>query len=225
MSIRHSGLWLIVERRRMATLTGTEIRKRLTSRGDDRLIVSPLLRPDQVGDMSVDLRIGNQFIIFRRHTQGEINPFTISRQELHRFQERRIVPFCSQSFVLHPGVLALAATFEYVRLPNDLEGQVEGRSSWARLGLQIATATCVQPGFSGVITFELSNIGNMPLPIYPGVRVSQMILRTTVSAIQTPYAGNRKYQHAIGPQFSRLNTDPDAKAFIDGRTRDVNDRS
>jgi dCTP deaminase len=196
----------------MSTLTRKEIEQRLTSRDDSRLIVSPLLSPDQVRDMSIDLRIGNQFIIFRRHIQGEMNPFKISPQALHLFQERRIVPFRS-SFVLHPGVLALAATFEYVRLPNDLEGQVEGRSSWARLGLQIATATCVEPGFSGVITLELSNVGNMPLPIYPGVRVSQMILRTMSSSVQSAYGGTRKYQYAIGPQFSRLSTDTDAQAF------------
>lgn len=198
----------------MSTLTRKEIEQRLKSRDDARLVISPILSPDQIRDMSIDLRIGNQFIIFRRHIQGEINPFKISRQALHLFQERRIVPFRS-SFVLHPGVLALAATFEYVQLPHDVEGQVEGRSSWARLGLQIATATCVEPGFSGVITFELSNVGNMPLPIYPGVRVSQMILRTTSSKVQSAYSGARKYRYAIGPQFSRLSNDLDAKPFIE----------
>jgi len=109
----------------------------------------------------------------------------------------------------------LGATFEYVKLPSDLEAQVEGRSSWARLGLQIATATFVEPGFAGVITFELSNVGNMPLELYPGVRVSQMILRRTESKVQKPYEGKRKYRYAIGPQFSRLNADADARAFID----------
>jgi dCTP deaminase len=196
----------------MATLTGQEIKERLVARDDSRLIISPLLGPKQVRDMSIDLRIGNQFIIFRRHTQGKMNPFTISRQALHRFQERRVVPFRA-SFVLHPGVLALASTFEYIRLPNDLEGQVEGRSSWARLGLQIATATCVEPGFSGVITFELSNVGNMPLQIYPGVRVAQMILRETLSPIKKAYGEGRKYRFPVGPQFSRLSDDEDAKAF------------
>jgi dCTP deaminase len=198
----------------MSTLTCKEIRARLRCRDDKRLIISPLLSPKQVGDTSIDLRIGNQFLIFRRHTQPEINPFKISTAELHRFQERRIVPFRS-SFVLHPGVLALGATFEYIQLPPDLEAQVEGRSSWARLGLQIATATCVEPGFSGVITFELSNVGNMPLELYPGVRVAQMILRRTESKLDKPYAGARKYRFPIGPQFSRLNADVDAKAFID----------
>jgi dCTP deaminase len=197
----------------MATLTRKEIRERLASRDEGRLIVSPLLSPEQVRDMSVDLRIGNQFITFRRHTQGEMNPFKITRQELHRFQERRVVPFRT-TFVLHPGVLALAATFEYVRLPNDVEAQVEGRSSWARLGLQIATATCVEPGFSGVITFELSNVGNMPIQLYPGVRVAQMILRETLSPVEKAYQGGRKYRFPIGPQFSRLSDDADARAFL-----------
>jgi dCTP deaminase len=198
----------------MATLTSKEIRQRLGYRNDQRLIISPLLSPKQIGDTSIDLRIGNQFIIFRRHTQPEINPFKISQAALHRFQERRIIRFQS-SFVLHPGVLALGATFEYIQLPADLEAQVEGRSSWARLGLQIATATCVEPGFSGVITFELSNVGNMPLKLYPGVRVAQMILRRTESKVQKPYTGKRKYRFPIGPQFSRLNADEDAKVFIE----------
>lgn len=197
----------------MSTLTRNEIQKRLQAPLSSRLTVSPILSSKQIGDTSIDLRIGNQFIVFRRHTQGLIKPFELSRKELHRFQERRVVRFGSE-FVLHPGVLALAATFEYVQLPSNLEGQVEGRSSWARLGLQIATATCVEPGFSGVITFELSNIGNMPVEIHPGVRIAQLILRNTASNIKNPYAGTRKYKFSVGPQFSRLIDDDDAKVFL-----------
>jgi dCTP deaminase len=197
----------------VSTLTRKEIDKRLRSPFGSRLIVSPILSPRQIGDTSIDLRIGNQFVVFRRHTQGHIKPFETSRIELHRFQERRVVRFGTK-FVLHPGVLALAATFEYVQLPSNLEGQVEGRSSWARLGLQIAVATCVEPGFSGVITFELSNVGNMPIEIHPGVRIAQLILRTTASKVNRPYRGARKYKFPIGPQFSRLSEDEDAKAFL-----------
>ena len=197
----------------MSTLTRKEIEQRFRSSFPRRLIVSPILSLKQIGDTSIDLRIGNQFIGFRRSTQGVVKPFEMSRVELHRFQERRVVPFGTK-FVVHPGVLVLAATFEYVRLPSDLEGQVEGRSSWARLGLQIATATCVEPGFSGVITFELSNIGNMPVEVHPGVRIAQLILRTTASKVKNPYSGTRKYKLPIGPQFSRLSTDEDANAFL-----------
>ena len=200
----------------MSTLTREEIKTRLQARDDTRLFISPLLSRKQIGGASVDLRLGNQFIIFRQHTQGDMNPFTISRPALHQFQQRRIIPFRS-SFVLHPGILALAATFEYIQLPYDLEAQVEGRSSWARLGLQIATATCVEPGFSGVITFELSNVGNMPLQLYPGVRVAQMILRETASIVAKPYGSDRKYRYPIGPQFSRLNEDEDARTFIEAK--------
>lgn len=197
----------------MSTLTRKEIHTRLSARSHKRLVVSPLLSRRQIGDASIDLRLGNQFIVFRRHTQPLINPFSASRVELHRFQERRIVHF-GRKFVLHPGVLALAATFEYLQLPSDLEGQVEGRSSWARLGLQIASATFVEPGFSGVVTFELANVGNMPLQLYPGTRVSQLILRETCSRAEDAYAGRRKYNYPIGPQFSRVESDYDVRAFV-----------
>lgn len=197
----------------MSTLTRKEIEEKLRIPPPDGLLISPILSRKQIGDTSVDLRIGNQFIVFRRHTIATINLFQGSGSDLHRFQERRIVQF-GQKFVLHPGTLALGATFEYIQLPGDLEGQVEGRSSWARVGLQIATATCVEPGFSGVVTLELSNVGNMPLELYPGVRVAQLILRTTASKLPKAYGDKRKYRFPIGPQFSRLHTDEDAKPFI-----------
>jgi dCTP deaminase len=197
----------------VGTLTRKQIHARLAARHHKRLVVSPLLSERQIGDASIDLRLGNQFIVFRRHTQALINPFSASRVELHRFQERRIVRF-GKKFVLHPGALALAATFEYLQLPDDLEGQVEGRSSWARLGLQIASATFVEPGFSGVVTFELANVGNMPLQLYPGTRVSQLILRQTCSRSDNAYGSGRKYNYPIGPQFSRVASDYDVRTFV-----------
>ncbi len=197
----------------MSTLTSTEILQRFEADHPHRLTISPILSLKQIGDSSVDLRVGNQFIIFRQHTEGVIDPFDPNRPALHRVQERRVVRF-RNSFVLHPGALALAATFEYVQLPCDVEGQVEGRSSWARLGLQIATATSVEPGFSGVITFELANVGNMPLRLRPGVRMAQLVLRSTASKIAQPYGKKKKYRFPIGPQFSRLSEDEDAKVFL-----------
>ncbi len=197
----------------MSTLGRKDIENRLSERSNRRLTVSPLLSRRQIGDASIDLRLGNQFIVFRRHTQALMNPFTPSRVELHRFQERRIVMF-GRKFVLHPGALALAATFEYLQLPPDLEGQVEGRSSWARLGLQIASATFVEPGFSGVVTFELANIGNMPLQLYPGTRIAQLILRETTASGNKAYGGSRKYKYPIGPQFSRVDDDYDVRVFV-----------
>jgi dCTP deaminase len=162
------------------------------------------------------VRLGNQFIVFRMHMGGLINPFRLSSVELRKPQERRIVRFGTK-FVLHPGQPALGSTFEYIHVPADLECQVEGSSSWARLGLQVATATCVEPGFSGVVTLELSNVGTMPLEMYPGVRIAQLILRKVEPEVVNPYQHTRrKYVKAIGPQFSRLADDLDARPFIKG---------
>ena len=198
----------------MSTLSKQTIESRLQEKNDaKRIVITPILSLKQFGDISIDLRLGNQFIVFRMHMGGLINPFKLSDVELRRLQERRVVRF-GQKFVLHPGQLALGCTFEYLQLPADLEGQVEGRSSWARVGLQIATATCVEPGFSGVVTLELSNVGTMPLELYPGVRVAQLVLRDVEPAVIQPYAGRHKYNRAIGPQFSRLAQDMDAKPFI-----------
>lgn len=198
----------------MSTLSKERIESRLRQRDQHRLVITPILSSKQFGDISVDLRLGNQFIVFRLHMGESLNPFALSDIALRSLQERRVVRF-GQKFVLHPGQLALGCTFEYLTIPADLEGQVEGRSSWSRVGLQIATATCIEPGFCGVVTLELSNVGTMPLDLFPGVRVAQLILRDVHPPVTLPYVeqGRRKYYRAIGPQFSRLNQDKDAKPF------------
>lgn len=196
----------------MSTLTRDEIRSRVRS---GELILTPLLSPKQIGDASVDVRLSNQFIVFRMHTFGH---FTLGHDNIaiRRMQERHVVQFGSP-FLLHPGMLALGATLEYIRLPNDLEGQVEGRSSWARLGLEIATATSIEPGFQGVVTLELSNVGTIPLELFPGVRIAQLVFRTAEPAVDKAYADDgrvrRKYRFPIGPEFSKLADDRDARVF------------
>ncbi|MGA2173632.1 MAG: dCTP deaminase [Verrucomicrobiota bacterium] len=200
----------------MSTLSKERIESRLRETDAKQLVITPILSPKQFGDISVDLRLGNQFIVFRMHMGESLNPFVLSDIQLRSLQERRVVRF-GHKFVLHPGQLALGCTFEYLQMPSDLEGQVEGRSSWSRVGLQIATATCIEPGFSGVVTLELSNVGTMPLDLFPGVRIAQLVLRDVEPAVKQPYTGRqRKYYRAIGPQFSRLTQDEDAKPFTKG---------
>jgi len=201
----------------MSTLSKERIEARLSEPGAKRLVITPILSPKQLGDISVDLRIGNQFIVFRLHMGELLNPFALTDTQLRGLQERRVVRF-GQKFVLHPGQMALGCTFEYLQIPSDLEGQVEGRSSWARVGLQVATATCIEPGFSGVVTLELANVGPMPLDLFPGVRVAQIVLRDVEPAVKEAYAGRRKYFRPIGPQFSRLTRDEDAKPFTRGES-------
>jgi dCTP deaminase len=98
-------------------------------------------------------------------------------------------------------------------MPSDLEAQVEGRSSWARVGLQIATATSVEPGFRGVLTLELSNVGTIPVELYPGVRIAQLFFHKAYPPARKAYSGAHKYFCAIGPQFSQIHDDKDGHVF------------
>jgi len=196
----------------MSTATKKGLEKYL-KRTSDPLIVTPILSPRQIGEASLDVRLGNQFIVFRTYKFGIFEPMGVSAKfEPRKIQERQIIPFGGQ-LVLHPGVLVLACTFEYLSMPGDLECQVEGRSSWARLGLQVATANSIEPGFKGVITLELSNVGTVPLTLVPGIRIAQLVLRTAVPKLKNPYLGNRKYRCPIGPEFSRLHEDYDWNIF------------
>lgn len=96
----------------------------------------------------------------------------MKRQQKH---ERFDIPF-GGSFLLHPGSLVLVPTLEWVKLPPDLQGVVTARSSWAREGLNIATATIVNPGYTGIVTLELANFGEIPITLYPGLRLAQIAL-------------------------------------------------
>lgn len=141
---------------------------------EDRLIITPLLESAQIGQASIDVRLGNDFIVTRRGNLVSIDPASEDVRQ-HRYQTRHYVNF-GESFYLHPHELVLASTFEYLRLPRSVAGNVTSRSSWGRAGLVIATATAVHPGFTGAITLELINLGEVPLVLYPGVSVAQLVL-------------------------------------------------
>ncbi len=197
----------------MSTITIRLIEECL-KRESDPLIVSPILCQKQIGEASIDVRLGNQFIVFKAHRFGIAEPFGKKISDPRKIQERYILNY-GENFVLHPGVLILGSTFEYVSIPGDLECQVEGRSSWARLGLQVVTASSVEPGFKGVITLELSNVGIIPLALMPGTRIAQLVFHEAKPSIEHPYAGVKKYRYPIGPQFSGLFDDPDWNIFSD----------
>jgi dCTP deaminase len=115
-----------------------------------------------------------------------------------------------EGFTLHPGDFALGSTVETVSIPNDLVAQVDGRSSVGRLAIVVhATAGLIDPGFQGQITLELSNIGRIPVRLYPGVRIAQIVLHQLTSPAERPYGQERGsgYQGQSGPQVSRLRLD------------------
>lgn len=146
----------------------------------DRLIVTPLLDEDQIGESSIDLRLGNDFVTARNSNLEVIDPGQANVHE-NRYHVRRHIKF-GDRFYLHPGEFVLASTLEYFRLPINIAGNVTSRSSWGRMGLVIATATAVHSGFTGTITLELVNHGHLPLALYPGMRYTQIVLFEAVGA-------------------------------------------
>jgi dCTP deaminase len=150
---------------------------------EQRLIVVPLLQESQIGEASIDLRLGSEFIEARRRSEEAIDPFrdeTLSTVGEDRYE----IPF-GEHLVIHPGQFLLGATFEFIRLPRDIGGQVLGRSSWGRFGLVVATAVTVQPGFRGCLTLELQNLGTVPMRLYPGLRIAQLVLWTTEAPLES----------------------------------------
>lgn len=200
-----------------AILTKDEIKDRLITEDlNQRLFITPLLSNEQIGWASVDVRLGNEFIAFRRTKYAMFNPLEKSEKLTSRigdFQERIYIPL-GERLVLHPQQLVLGCTLEYIRLPNDLVAEVVGRSSWGRLGLILSAATLVHPGFAGVITLELANQGDVPLPLVPGVRIAQLVLKRATFRKQTGQKILKsRYLGSVGPTFSKIYEDNDWDAL------------
>ena len=169
----------------------------------DRLVVTPLLDDAQVGEASIDLRLGTEFLLLRRTKQPGVNvgapDFEAQIADLY---ERLIVPF-GEGLWLHPQQFALGATLEFVRLPATHGAYVLGRSSWGRLGLLVATAVMVQPCFSGTLTLELVNAGDSPIKLYPGLAIAQLAVHSLPGKM-TFVRESPSYVAATGPQPAKL---------------------
>ncbi len=186
-------------------LSDRDIHARL-ARGD--LVVDPLDDPDvQVQPASIDLRLGDEFLVFRHPHIPFIDPRGASVADY----TEKIVIEKGGAFVLHPGAFVLGSTYERVKIPADLVAKVEGRSSLGRLAVVVhATAGFVDPGFEGHITLELSNLGRVPVALHPGMRVSQIALHQMTGPADRPYghpSRGSKYQGQAGPTASRIQHD------------------
>ncbi|MFB6146686.1 MAG: dCTP deaminase [Halobacteriaceae archaeon] len=172
------------------------------------LAIEPLADPDlQVQPASVDLRLGREFLEFKRTNISCIHPD--SEDEVEDYVEETVVDSDGE-FILHPGDFVLGTTRERVEIPADLIAHVQGRSSMGRLAVVIhATAGIIDPGYRGQITLELSNLGSAPVALTPGMRISQIILTELSTAARRPYGTDResKYQDQSGPQASRIGGD------------------
>ena len=151
---------------------------------------------------SVDVRLDGLFRVFDNSRYTHIDP-KLQQDELTTLVE----PAEGEPFVLHPGEFVLGSTLELTTLPNDLAGRLEGKSSLGRLGLLThSTAGFIDPGFSGHITLELSNVANLPITLWPGMKIGQLCLFRLSSPAINPYGSSTlgsKYQGQRGPTPSK----------------------
>ena len=159
---------------------------------------------EKSGDASVTLRLGRWFIVLRQTSQTsfDVSPKAVEMQAEASASRKYFVPF-GHEFVLHPGRFVLGSTLEWMQFPATLGGYVGGKSTWARRGLIIETAAGIHPGFGGCLTLELTNVGEVPIKIRPGMNICQVFLheipngKTKTSGQLTgrrrPYLGTPKF--------------------------------
>ncbi len=151
---------------------------------------------------SIDVRLDRLFRVFENHRYPFIDP-AADQPDLTRLVE----PNGDDPFILHPGEFVLASTYEVVTLPDDIAGRLEGKSSLGRLGLLThSTAGFIDPGFSGHVTLELSNVATLPIKLWPGMKIGQLCLFRLSSPSEHPYGSanyGSRYQGQRGPTPSR----------------------
>lgn len=186
-------------------LSDRDIKKSLKSK---HIVIKPT--PDlssQLGSCSLDLRLGNVFRVFDHSKYPFVDPF---KKEIGDQITREIKVKNDEPFIIQPSDFVLATTIEYVEIPDDLTGRLEGRSSIGRLGIVIhSTAAHIECGFRGNITLEIANMGTMPVALYPGMRICSVSFEQLSSPAEVPYYKKKgaKYVGQKGPDESRIGYD------------------
>ena len=181
-------------------LSDRDLRKELD---EGRLELDPF-DSSMIQPSSIDVRLDRYFRVFDNTRYTHIDP-SKQQDELTSLVEAAE----DEPFVLHPGEFVLGSTYESVKLPDDLASRLEGKSSLGRLGLLThSTAGFIDPGFSGHITLELSNVANLPITLWPGMKIGQLCFFRLSSPAHDPYGSERhgsRYQGQRGPTPSRSN--------------------
>jgi dCTP deaminase len=179
-------------------LSDRDIRAELAS---GRIGLDPL-DVSMVQPSSVDVRLDSFFRLFDNHKYPYIDPAT-EQPDLTRLVEAKP----GEPFILHPGEFVLGSTYEQVSLPDDVAARLEGKSSLGRLGLLThSTAGFIDPGFTGHVTLELSNVATLPIMLWPGMKIGQLCFFRLSSPAENPYGTGvylNRYQGQRGPTASR----------------------
>jgi dCTP deaminase len=167
-----------------------------------RIVIDPYT-PEAVQPSSVDLHLDNRFRVFRSSRY----PYIDVREEQPDLTEL-VEIMGDEPFILHPGEFVLGSTLERVELPNDVVARLEGKSSLGRLGLLIhSTAGYVDPGWEGNLTLELSNVANLPITLYDGMKIGQISFQRLSSPVEVAYGDSR-----LGSRY-RGQRDPTASLY------------
>jgi dCTP deaminase len=168
---------------------------------DGQLAIDPY-EPDLVQPSSIDVRLDHSFRVFENHRYTHIDP-AVWQDDLTTLVEVAD----GEPFVLHPGEFVLGSTLEAIRMGDTFAGRLEGKSSLGRLGLLVhSTAGFIDPGFRGPVTLELSNVANLPIKLWPGMKIGQLCLFRLTSPVEHLYgstAVGSRYQGQRGPTASR----------------------
>ena len=194
-------------------LTGKQIRERIRNgieifekdKFDKKLIITPLLdnlsslKDDSV---SIDLRLGTKFKVFNKAVSSHIDPLSVDFYKRQSVINAEI--WLGEKIILHPNQFILGETLEWVRMPADLAGLLTAKSSQARDGLQVESANLIHPRFSGTITLELKNNGEIPITLYPGLTYSQLSFLSCsddISDIHSPISKSN-FPYSFEPNVS-----------------------
>ncbi len=185
-------------------LPDCEIKKLLEER---KLVVEPLENPEvQIQSAGIDLRLGNEFRVFK--ITG--TPYIDTRQKNMDYTEKVNIED-GKPFIIHPGEFVLGSVKEYISVPSDLMGSVDGKSSLGRLGIGIhATSASINPGWEGRFVLEISNMGRMPVALYPNMRIAKLVLHKLTRECERPY-GDRK-----DTKYQKEDTISESKIFREG---------
>ena len=187
-----------VDYRSRVLLSDRDIKSQIDS---GRVVLDPY-EPSMIQPSSIDVRLDKFFRLFDNHKYPFIDP-AAEQPELTRLVEVD----ASEPFILHPGEFVLGSTYEQITLPDDVAARVEGKSSLGRLGLLThATAGFVDPGFSGHVTLELSNVATLPIKLWPGMKIGQLCFFQLTSPAEHPYGSSEYGSHypgQRGPTASR----------------------
>lgn len=160
-------------------LSDTDIMRELKN---GNLVIRPLDEKLQIQPASVDLRLSNEFRIFKQTEKSYIDPRKDESEYTERVEIKR-----GKTLIMHPKEFVLGSTLEYIEIPVYLSARLDGRSSLGRLGLVIhSTAGTVEPGWKGKLTLEISNVGKLPLALYPNMRICQISFYRLESPCKLP---------------------------------------